>query len=467
MIERIVVLLALAALALLPGYNPLATMPDEAWRVTVLAIVMATLWMTVALPLSITALLPLIILPLYNVQPLKDAATAYADPIIFLFLGAMILGGALEHQKLHRYLVVIATRIFGYRPETLVASMMGVTFFISMWINNTSTMAIILPLAVALVKIFDDASGLQTAQANFAKATILGAAYAAILGGSATLVGTVPNAIFASMMEKNHGLTIGFFDWMAVVLPMALFLLAFGWFLLCRVFYRQDDALATTLTTHLHTGARLPHLSGQQWLTVIVFAATVALWLGQGALQTILPWLNDNTIAIMAAVAVFALRLAPEQMLRTLAWDVLLLFGGGLALAAAITDSGLGVWLAGTLGDQSGASLLLIIFLLAAGVVMLSELASNAAIVLAFLPIIGSVATAYGVSPVMLAVPLTLAASYAFMMPAGTPSNALAFSSGYLSMRDMLRAGLPMNVAAIILITVFSLWFAPHVVAGG
>ena len=150
--ERIIVLLALAALALLPGYNPLATMPDEAWCVAVLAIVMATLWMTVALPLSITALLPLIILPLYDVQPLKDAATAYADPIIFLFLGAMILGGALEHQKLHRYLVVIATRIFGYRPETLVASIMGVTFFISMWINNTSTMAIILPLAVALVK---------------------------------------------------------------------------------------------------------------------------------------------------------------------------------------------------------------------------------------------------------------------------------------------------------------------------
>lgn len=452
-----------------------AGMTAGAWHTALIAIAMATLWMTVALPLAVTALLPLLLFPLLQVQEFARVTTAYADPILFLFLGAMVLGQAIEQQGLHRRLVLLVTGAVGCQPVRLIAALMLCTFFISMWINNTATVAMVLPLAVGLVRavaaarapeLGGDTGALRSADAAFAKALILGVAYASILGGSATLIGTPSTAVMATTLSASHYITISFIDWMLFATPLALLLLVIGWWLLCFVFFRPSADLATILEQHIHAVQQQQQpLSRQECWLAAVFILTVLLWMGQAWLRSWQPalaeWLNDSTIALGAAFAVFALRLAEPQTLRQIPWDVLLLLGGGLALAAAITHSGLSVWLAGHLQGAAGLWLLpVVILLMVLAVIALSELASNVAIVAAFLPILASVAPAFGVSPLVLGVPLTLAATFAFMLPAGTPSNALAFSTGYLSVRDMIRAGLCLNVAAGLLVTVFTLLLA-------
>lgn len=453
--QNIILIIALALFALLSLQPPLLDMPVAAWYTGLVALLMAVLWMTVALPLAATALLPLILLPLLDVQTFKDVAPAYADPVLLLFFGAMLLGAVLEQQGLPRRLVLMVTRVMGCKPRRLIGGMMMVTFFISMWISNTATVAMILPLALALIHALDDKDGAH----NFGRALILGIAYAAITGGSATLIGTPPNALFAALMQKNHGITIQFLDWMIFATPMALLMLVFAWFMLVHVFFPQDKKLGETLAcSALLDRASLPPISLREGGAAGVFLLTAVLWIAQPWLVPYAPWLSDGSIAMVGAVLMFVLRLGDESTFRKVAWDVLVLLGGGLALAGAITESGLGQWLATQLGGMSGVAMLLIIIVLVAGTIALSELASNTAIVAAFVPVTAALAPSLGVSPLLLAVPLTLAASFAFMLPAGTPSSALAFSSGRISVNDMLRAGFAMNIMATVLITLFT-WF--------
>lgn len=435
------------ALLLLPAP---AAMPVTAWRVVALAALMATWWMTQALPLTATALLPFLLLPAFGVLNASEAAAAYYSPILFLVLGGAILALAIERTGLHRRLALAIVRRGGATPAAMLFAFMAATAIISMIVSNTATSLIMMPIALAVLH----AARIEPGETGgFAGALAMGIAFAASIGGLATLVGSPTNAIAAGIIERSVGLRLDFLTWASFGVPLVLVAIPLCWWILMRVQkvapgdFDAHAALAAI-------GDAGPWSVAEKRLVPVILL-TVAAWVALPLVAAQLPRdvLVDGTVAILAALALFVIPDGSGRALLTwdeanrAPWDVIMLFGGGLALAAGIGASGLDQWLGVALASLKAVHPLIVALLLVALVVAITEFASNVAAASGIIPVVAGIIAATGVDPILLALPAAWAASWGFMLPSGTGPNAIAWSTGHIALPRMLKAGLLLDLA--------------------
>jgi sodium-dependent dicarboxylate transporter 2/3/5 len=452
------------------------TMPREAWLVAGVGIWMATWWSTEAIPVAATAFIPLVSFPLLQVMPVKAVAQSYAHPTIFLFMGAFVLALAVEKWSLHRRIALTVLSKTGTDGRKLILGFMLAAALLSMWMTNTSTAMMLLPIAASVAAMVAEKSvGVSSAdKRRFQVALLLALAYATTIGGMSTIIGTPPNVLLAGFVEETYGRQIAFFDWMLIGLPLALVLLPLGSLVLTRVAFRVDipaspEAAEVIRDMRIEMGV----MSAPERRVGLLFLMVVALWMSRKWLNTIsgLEGLSDAGIVMAAALLLFVIpsekgsasRLMDWEDVARLPWGVLILFGGGLALAAQVSGSGLAVWLGESLLPVANLGPLVLIVAAAGLVVFLTELTSNLATTATFLPVIAAIAAQSGIEPLVLCVPVTLAASCAFMLPVATPPNAIVFSSGVLTIPEMVRAGFFMNLVALVVLTLLATLAVPLV----
>lgn len=442
--------------ALLP---PPESMSVEAWSALGLMLLMATWWSTEAIPIPATALLPIVLVPGLGLGSISQATSPYAHPIIFLFLGGFTLGLAMQRWSLHRRIALMTLRAVGNEPKRQIGGFMLATAFLSMWVSNTATAIMMLPIGLSVIGMMssDHPVGVQ----RYATALLLAIAYAANIGGIATLIGTPPNALLAAYLNETQGISVGFAQWMLLGVPVAAVMLGLTWWWLTRVDFglaAQEDA-AQAIGDEL---TALGPMNRGEKMVAAVFVLTANAWVFRPLLSaSIMPWLTDTGIAISAAITMFILPVNMRQQTFVLDWDtakqipwgVLLLFGGGLAMAGVISSSGLAGWIATSMGVAGALPVLVMIMLVVAVIIFLTEVTSNTATAAAFLPLLGALALSQDASPLLLTVPAAIAASCAFMMPVATPPNAIVFSSGHMKISDMIRAGFALNLIGIVVVT--------------
>ncbi|MEE4279145.1 MAG: DASS family sodium-coupled anion symporter [Halieaceae bacterium] len=454
-----------------------SVMPEAAWRVAAVALWMAVWWATEAIPVPATAFIPIASFDLLGVASTGDTVQSYAHPTIYLFLGAFVVALAVEKWTLHRRLALWILSRTGTDGKRLILGFMLVAALLSMWITNTSTTMMLLPIAISVGRLISDQGLHINAEDSrrFQIALMLSLAYAATIGGLSTLVGTPPNILLAAFLQETYGREIAFLDWMMIGVPLAALMLPLGWWVLTSVAFRFN--IPATRETQAMLGelrAELGPMSIPEKRVALVFLVVVTLWITRGMLTSLpgLSGLNDTGIVMAAALLMFVIPSGAEEDrgplmswldLRDLPWGVLILFGGGLALAAQVSDSGLAQWLGESLSPLASLGVIAIVLASAGLVVFLTELTSNLATAATFLPVIAAIALTADLDPLVLCVPVTLAASCAFMLPVATPPNAIVFSSGVLRIADMLRAGFLMNLVALVLLTIVAVLLVPAV----
>ncbi|MEI2740253.1 MAG: SLC13 family permease [Chitinophagaceae bacterium] len=453
---------------------------EKASIVLSIAALMISWWVTEALPMPVVALLPLVLFPLFGVAELKTVAVSYGDQNIFLFMGGFMLGLAIEKWNLHRRIALGIVKITGTSGNRIVLGFILSTGFISMWISNTATTMMMFPIALSVVHVMKDSSDSAGNFKNFSLAMMLSIAYASNFGGISTIIGTPPNAAFVSIYEKQYS-NIGFIDWMLLCMPMAIILLITLYIVLTKVLFRNHIRPSGAARLYINEEYKsLGPLSVSEKRVLVIFLSTAFLWILKDPvnnLQDVIK-LDDTIIALMGGIALFV---CPSGSLKQkedkngsdennlqgsllewddtkkMAWGILLLFGGGIALATALDKAGLiqqlGVWLSHF--ATGGFVLLLMVTVLS---IFISEVMSNIAQVIVFTPVVCSLADAVGMPPLQLGIAMTLASSCASMMPMGTPPNAIAFASGHIKLKEMLKAGFVMNIVSVVLITLFC-WF--------
>jgi sodium-dependent dicarboxylate transporter 2/3/5 len=457
LLKRIVPLCGAATLV----YVLIAPPPDGlsavGWHTLGILVLMASLWVSEAIPFAVTAMLPLVFFPMLGICGITTTAAPFANPVIFLFFGGMLIAQGMQSCHLHTRLAFFLLRLAGTRQSSILAAFLLASAGLSMWISNTAVALIMLPIAVSAISLFREGSG-----KDFAAALVLSVAYGSSIGGMATLVGTPSNAIFAGFMQESYGIRISFPLWMAMSLPISLILLLLAWGVLTRGVFRFSGRIAAG--AKFLDQEKLPRLGVGGMGVIAVFAISVGLWIARGFLETRLPWLSDAGIAMAGGLVLFFLpsdspsggTVLNAETLKKIPIDVLLLIGGGLSLAAAMQSSGLALWIGGLgshIGHFAPPLLLAVISIVTIG---LAEFTSNTATTAAFLPVASALAVGLGFSPVALSMAVTLASSCGFMLPVSTPPNAIVYGSGHVSLPQMLRAGLIMNIGAWFLV---SLWF--------
>lgn len=451
--------LAFAGMLALPAP---AGLEPAGWRVAAAGVWMGVWWMTEALPLAATSLLPLLLFPLLGAGTPAQAAAPYADPIVFLFMGGFMLALAMQRWGLHRRIALTIMRGMSDRPAGLVLGTMAATAFISMWVNNTATVLMMLPIGLSVVDVVERCDGDEP---NFAPALLLGIVYAAAVGGLGTLIGTPPNTLLAGFLDKTYGIRVSFVEWMMVGVPLVLLLTPLAWLVVTRLVLPLGGApIAGSAEFLRRERAALGPATRPEWIVAITFVLADVLWIGRPALQGVLPGLSDAGIALGAAVLLFALpagqgrgRVLTWEAAGKLPWDVLLLFGGGLSLADALGRTGLAAWIGGSLAGAGQWPDVGVAIAVALVLVVLSEVASNTAAAVTFLPVIASLAVSQGESPLALAVIATLAASGGFILPVASPPNAIAYGTGRVSMRQMVRGGIVMDLVFALVVPVVAL----------
>jgi len=438
---------------------------DEAgWHVAAVAVWMVIWWIAEAIPIPATALLPIVLFPLLGTTDISGATAPYANPLIFLFLGGFMIARGIQRSGLHRRIALSVVRVVGTRPRNIVIGFMLAAAFLSMWVSNTATAMMMLPIAVSIIALAESKEAMQSGrlETSFGLVLLLGLAYACNIGGVGTLVGTPPNALMAGYLLDNHGIEVGFAQWMLVGIPVVALGLPLIYLLLVRVLFPLSLEELPGGREVIDRGlAECGRMSRAEKTVSAVFALTALLWVLRPLLDNRLPGLSDAGIAIFGGLLLFVLplRLRKAQFvlsvsdIRKLPWEVLILFGGGLSLAAGITDSGLADWLGGLFQALEGMDLLVVLALSVLLVIFLTEITSNTATAAALLPILASVAISLGFEPVMLAVPAAVAASCAFMLPVATPPNAIVYGSGLVSLPRMARAGIFANLMMVLVIS--------------
>lgn len=435
------------------------------WRTAAIALLMAIWWISEAIPIPATALLPLVLLPALGAGGIDAAAAPYANPVIFLFMGGFMLAQAMQRWGLHRRIALFVISSVGTRPRSLIGGFMVAAAFLSMWVSNTATAVMMLPIGLSVIELVirrEDGPDRDPADSNFAIALMLGIAYACSIGGLGTLIGTPPNALLAGFMAETYGVEIGFGQWMLLGVPLVVVGLPICWVVLTRWTYPvrlQEipggrEAIAAEVRSLGSPGRG-------EIMVAVVFVLTAVAWVTRPILERGVPGLSDAGIAIAAAIVLFALPVDLRRGIfvlnwewaRRLPWDVLILFGGGLSLAAAITRTGVATWVGASLAGIQGLHVVLIIGVITLVIIFLTELTSNTATAAAFLPLLASLAVGIGQNPLLLVVPAALAASCAFMMPVATPPNAIVYGSSFITIPQMVRAGLVLNLIFIALIT--------------
>jgi sodium-dependent dicarboxylate transporter 2/3/5 len=429
-----------------------AGMETTAWHVAAMTVLMAIWWMTEALPLTVTALLPFLLVPAFGVMDANAIAKEYYSPILFLILGGAFLALAIERVGLHRRLALALLKRAAPTATGLLFAFMAATALLSMFISNTSTALIMVPIALAVVR----AGGVREGETEgFAGAVMMGIAFAASIGGLGTLVGSPTNAIAAGLIEKALGLRISFLDWMLYGVPVVLLATPAALFIIARV---------QRLSAHAFDGPGAAAALGKQaiWTTaerrvVPVFLLVFLAWVAQPWLEPLLPKgaLTDGTIAIAGSLLLFVL---PDGTGRPLLvwkeadrapWGVIMMFGGGLALAAAITASGLAAWLGAVLAPLGSIPTIALAAIIVALTILITEFASNVATASGIMPVLAALIAATGVDPILLALPVAMAASWGFMLPSGTGPNALAWATDHIALPRMLKAGLALDIIGV------------------
>jgi solute carrier family 13 (sodium-dependent dicarboxylate transporter), member 2/3/5 len=445
--------------------SPPAGMEPLAWRTAAVGLLMATWWITEAIPIPATSLLPLALFPMLGVAAIGPAAAPYANPVIFLFMGGFMIAEAFQRWGLHRRIALNIIRALGTNPVNLVAGFMLASALLSMWVSNTATVVMMLPIGISVVDLVIRRYGEEARQSNFALSLMLGIAYAASIGGLATLIGSPPNALLAGFMAETYGVTVTFLQWMSIGVPLVVVTLPIAWVLLTRVVYPirlQRIPGGREMIDEEMRG--LGSITRPEVLVGAVTVLTAAAWVFQPLLARAVPQVSDAGIAISGALLMFILPVSLRHGVflldwasaRRLPWDVLVLFGGGLSLAAAVTATGLAGWIGVSLAAVGTWNVFLIMLSVTAVVIFLTEMTSNTATAAAFLPIVASLAVGMGRDPLLLAVPAALAATCAFMLPVATPPNAIVYGTGYVTIPQMVRAGLWLNLLFVFAITLFA-----------
>ncbi|NJW51531.1 SLC13 family permease [Salinimicrobium oceani] len=447
------------------------SMTVQAWHVLGITLWMALWWVTEAVPIAITALLPIVLFPLTGALSIGATTASYGDKFVFLYLGGFLLAIAIEKWNLHRRIALNIINLIGTDLKLIVLGFMVATAFLSMWISNTATSVMMLPIGAAIIsQLQDDPETRRNENAIFGKALMLGIAYSASIGGIATLIGTPPNLVLAGMVQKLYQIEISFLQWLKIGLPISIFLLVVCWkYLTTFAFDLRNTVLPGGKAEIQKLLLSLGKTSKQEKRVLAVFILTALAWITRSfLLQPILPFLDDTIIAVTAGILLFLIpsgkngnRLLVWEDTVKIPWGIIILFGGGMALAKGFEESALAVWIGEQLTALEHLPLILMVFILVAAVNFLTEVTSNLATTAMLLPILAPMAIAMNIHPYFLLVAATLAASCAFMLPVATPPNAVVFGSGHLEIKDMVRTGIWMNVFSILIITLVIYFLLP------
>jgi len=449
---------------------------EAGWATAACGVLMAIWWATEAVPIAVTALIPLVAFPLLGVTTIQDTAAPYANKVIFLFLGGFIVAYTMQRWNLHRRIALNVLQLFGSNGKSLVAGFMFASALLSMWVMNTSTTMMLLPIAVSIISVIHKSvhSLDDKARDDFQYALLLGVAYGATIGGMATLVGTLPNAMLAGFMLETYGTEIDFARWMMIGVPLAIVMLPLAWLALTRwAFTVNFETSGDGKVALEQMRAELGRMTVPEIRVSIVFSILVIAWVGRPVFSLLpgLSALDDSGIAMAGAIVLFLIPSGDKtdpllirwQYVERLPWNVLLLFGGGLTLASAVSKSGLAEWIGTSLQSLTALPLIGLVVIAASMIILLTEFTSNTATTATFLPIVGAVAVAASIDPIVLAVPVTLAASCAFMLPVATPPNAIVFGSGMLTIPKMIRAGVALNLIGVVVVSLAATVLAPLV----
>ncbi len=437
---------------------------ESAWKTAAVTILMGIWWITEAIPISATALLPIVLFPVLGVFSISDATTPYANPLIFLFMGGFVIALAMEKWNLHKRIAISIVNFVGIKPSSIIIGFIIASAFLSMWVSNTATAIMMLPIAMSILELVD--RGNKKDKINFEIVIILCIAYACNIGGMGTLIGTPPNALLAAFALENYGIEISFLDWMMVGIPLMLVSLPLMYIVLAKFIYpikiKELPGGRELIQSQME---KLGRISSEEKKVAVVFASAALLWMFRPLLSDLIPGLSDAGIAIGASVVFFLIPSNFKQQTfllkwsdtKKLPWGVLVLFGGGLSMASAISKTGLASWIGSGIGSLNTWPVLLLILIVVALIVFLTEMTSNTASTAAFLPILASVAIGLGENPLLFAIPTVLGASCAFMLPVATPPNAIVYGSGKITIPEMSKAGLFLNLLFIALLSIASL----------
>lgn len=432
----------------------------------------ATWWVLEVVPIAVTALLPIVLFPLTGALSLRETTASFGHQYIFLYIGGFMLAIAIERWNLHRRLALTIIQFIGTNVKNIILGFMVATAFLSMWISNTATSVMMLPIGMAIIsQLKDNPDTAEDENEIFGKALMLAIAYSASIGGIATLIGTPPNLVFAGIVEEIYQIEISFSKWIVIGLPISILLLFLCWqYLTEYAFTFKQKKFPGGKAEIQRQLSALGKISYEEKTVLVVFLGTAIAWITRSfLLEKFIPGLDDTIIAIIAGILLFLLPAAKEKNRKILTWEeavklpwgVLLLFGGGLALAEGFKSSGLAAWLGEQMTSLEGMSLILLLLILVAAVNFLTEITSNLATTAMILPILAPLALVIDVHPFILMVGATLAASCAFMLPVATPPNAVVFGSGYLKISDMVRAGVWLNILSIFLVALIVYFLLP------
>lgn len=461
-------------------------MKIEAWRVAAVTVLMAVWWISEAIPIPATSLMPIALFPLLGIMKSKAATAPYANHLIYLFMGGFFLAVTMERWNLHRRVALHTIRAVGTSPGRMIMGFMIATAFLSMWVSNTATTMMMVPIGLAVIQQatgFDSktlrACATTGPESNFGKCLMLGIAYAASMGGVATIIGTPPNTIMVGMVEKMFGVEIGFGQWMMFGVPLSIAMIAISWVILTKFLFPMGNMkIAGGDAIIKEEISRLGVMSSEEKKIVVVGGFVAAFWLARGFMKKapfildLMPnfgYIHDATIGILGALILFAIPtnfkkgefLLDWKTAVKIPWDVILLFGGGLAIANGFAKTGLATYIASQLGGLEGTSIIVFVAVVVLITIFLTEITSNTATATLLVPIMGSAAIAMGVHPYATIIGACVAASFAFMLPVATPPNAVVFGSGCISIKQMAKAGLWLNILGTILITAFVVYLLP------
>ena len=430
-------------------------------------------WATEAVPIAITALIPLVFFPLLGVSSIESTAAPYANKNVFLFLGGFFLSIAIQKCNLHKRIALTVLKYTGTKGRSIIGGFMLSSCLLSMWIMNTSTTIMLLPIGLAIITVVKESMHdlSEIDKINFQVALLLGIAYAANIGGIATLIGTAPNMALNGFMEEQYGVSISFLDWMKVGLPVSLILLPLTWFTLTRISFPVNFETSAETQEAIQTMREsIGKTKTPEKRVFIIFLITALLWVFRSPINNIpgMEGLTDPGIAMLCGLTLFLTPSGGDQEHNLLQWKdaekgvpwgILLLFGGGLTLAAAAQNTGLAAWIGNLM--PVGLSMVFLVVIFTTLIIFLTELTSNLATTATFLPIVAVIATQFGFNPLLLTASIAIAASCAFMLPVATPPNAIVFGSELIKVPQMMRAGIAINIIAIVIVSLAGIYLVP------
>ncbi|WP_149277615.1 SLC13 family permease [Pareuzebyella sediminis] len=451
---------------------PFEMVSEKGDTVIAVALWMIIWWITEAVSISVTALLPLLLFPLLKIMEIDEVGANYGSPIIFLFFGGFVLALALEKVNLHKRIALNIIKVTGTTPNRVVLGFMIATASLSMWISNTATTVVMLPIAMSVIGLLiNDEDGFTKSDKNFALSVMLGIAFSANAGGVATVIGTPPNSVMIGLLENEYGIEISFVKWMVIGVPFSALMIWISYLVLVKWMFPNTQVKFTASKEIIGQELKkLGPLSGKEKMVLVIFVVTVFLWIFRTVINGIFPdlKLNDTMISMLAAIATFSIPynlkkgdfIIDWKDTQKLAWGILILFGGGLALAKGMSVSGI-VDMVSLAIANSNISILFTAVLLITLMLFMTELMSNVALIAVLAPVVAGIAIGLDLPILYLLIPVTIASSCAFMLPMATPPNAIVFASGYIKVSEMARVGIILNCIAILILVLMFKFVIP------